>query len=133
MFLLDTNVLSSMQRRDRIDPKLASWAAANHPADLFLSVITIVEIELGVLLLKRRDAAQSAVLRGWIEKRVLPSFGARILPVDLAVAQRCHASAAFGNSSLLWRRAGHRASTPPRIGASSARSVPHASRRGPPA
>ncbi len=89
MFLPDTDVLSAMRRRDRIDPNLASWAEAVRPADLFLSVITILEIELGTLLLERRDVAQGAVLRAWIENRVLRPFGGRILPVDIAVARRC--------------------------------------------
>ena len=89
MFLLDTNVLSELRRRDRTDRNVAAWADALDPADLFLSAITILEIEAGTLLIERRDPAQGALLRAWIDHRVLPAFAGRILAVDPAVAQRC--------------------------------------------
>jgi predicted nucleic acid-binding protein len=91
MYLLDTNVLSELRRRHRADPKVAAWAAGLHPADSFLSAITILEIERGVLLRQRHDPTQGAVLRAWLDERVLPHFEGRILPVDTAVAQRCAA------------------------------------------
>jgi predicted nucleic acid-binding protein len=89
MFLLDTNVLSELRRRDRTDPKVAAWADDIHPSDLFISAITILEIEAGTLMLARRDTAAGTVLRAWIDDKVLPAFEGRILPVDTAVAQRC--------------------------------------------
>jgi len=89
MYLLDTNVLSELRRRDRTDPKVAAWADSVHSSDLFLSAITILEIEAGTLLIERRDAAQGAVLRAWLEERILPAFEGRILPVDTQVARRC--------------------------------------------
>jgi predicted nucleic acid-binding protein len=89
MFLLDTNVLSELRRRHRTDAKVAAWADAVHPSDLFLSAITILEIEAGALMLQRRDATQGAVLRAWIDDKVLPAFEGRILSVDTTVAQRC--------------------------------------------
>lgn len=89
MFLLDTNVLSELRRRDRTDRNVAAWADARDPADLFLSAITILEIEAGALLIERRDPAQGALLRAWIDHRVLPAFAGRILAVDTAVAQCC--------------------------------------------
>jgi len=89
MWLLDTNVLSELRRRDRTDPKVAAWADAVHPEDLFLSAITILEIETGALRVEGRDKAQGAILRAWIDRRVLPAFEGRILPIDTAVAQRC--------------------------------------------
>jgi predicted nucleic acid-binding protein len=89
MWLLDTNVLSELRRRDRANPCVMAWASALHPQDLFLSVITILEIEAGALMIARRDKTQAAILRAWIDKRVLPSFEGRILPVDTRVAQRC--------------------------------------------
>ena len=89
MFLLDTNILSELRRRDRTDPKVAAWADGVHPGDLFLSAITILEIEAGTLMLQRRDQRQGAMLRAWIDDKVLPAFEGRILPVDTAVAQRC--------------------------------------------
>jgi toxin FitB len=89
MFLLDTNVLSELRRRDRTDPRVAAWADHVDALDLFLSAITILEIEAGMLMVQRRDQTQGAVLRAWIDKKVLPAFEGRILSVDTAVAQRC--------------------------------------------
>ena len=89
MFLLDTNVLSELRRRERTHPKVAAWADTVHASDLFLSAITILEIEAGTLQLARRDATQGRVLRAWIDGKVLPAFADRILPIDTAVAQRC--------------------------------------------
>lgn len=88
MFLLDTNVLSELRRRDRIHVKVAAWANGVLTSDLFLSAITILEIEAGTLLLLRRDPALGGILRAWIDDKVLPAFDGRILPVDTAVAQR---------------------------------------------
>ena len=89
MYLLDTNVLSELRRRDRTHPKVAAWADSVHPQELFLSAITVLEVEAGVLMLERRDAPAGAVLRAWINDRVLPAFEGRILAVDTAVALRC--------------------------------------------
>jgi hypothetical protein len=89
MYLLDTNVLSELRRRDRTHARVAAWADAADPAALYLSAITVLEIELGALAVARRDDAHGAVLRRWIDNRVLPAFVNRVLPVDVAVAQRC--------------------------------------------
>jgi len=89
MFLLDTNVVSELRRRERTHPKVAAWADSVQASDLFLSAITILEIEAGTLLLARRDAVQGAVLRAWIDEKVLPAFAGRILAIDTLVAQRC--------------------------------------------
>ena len=89
VFLLDTNVLSELRRRQRCDPKVANWADGIAPSALFLSAITILEIELGARQLMRRDATSGGVLRRWIDEKVLPVFEGRILPVDTAVARCC--------------------------------------------
>ncbi len=89
MFLLDTNVLSELRRPARADARVASWARAVDHTQFYLSAITILEIEAGTLLLARRDVAQGAVLRSWIDSVILPAFAGRILAVDTAVAQRC--------------------------------------------
>jgi toxin FitB len=89
MFLLDTNVLSEMRRRNRTHPAVGAWADSVDAVDLFISAITVLEIEAGALLLARRDQAQGAVLRAWIDNSVLPAFTGRILAIDTAVAQRC--------------------------------------------
>lgn len=90
MYLLDTNVVSELRkiRLGKADVRVAAWADSVDAADLYLSVITIQELEMGVLLLERRDAAQGTLLRTWLDAHVLPAFAGRILPVDIAVAQR---------------------------------------------
>ncbi|WP_038262633.1 MULTISPECIES: type II toxin-antitoxin system VapC family toxin [Xenorhabdus] len=91
MYVLDTNVVSELRkiRAGKADPKVAAWAESVEATDLFVSAITIMELELGVLLIERKDATQGAMLRAWLEQHVLPEFAGRTLPVDTAVAQRC--------------------------------------------
>jgi len=91
MFILDTNVVSELRkaRSGRADTGVAAWAAAVEPSTLYMSVITAMELELGVLLAERRDRAQGASLRRWLQAQVLTEFTDRILPVDLPVAQLC--------------------------------------------
>ena len=91
MFLLDTNVVSELRRRERADPNVGAWADSLPPADMFISSVTILELETGALLLGRRDERQGRLIQQWIEARVLPTFADRILPVDTAVARRCAA------------------------------------------
>jgi toxin FitB len=89
MFLLDTNVLSEMRRRTSMNPQVAAWALSVNPGDLYLSVITILEVEIGAQRIARKDAAQGAMLRNWIDRQVLTAFAGRILPLDVATVQRC--------------------------------------------
>jgi predicted nucleic acid-binding protein len=98
MYLLDTNVVSEMRKASlgrtgpvKIDPHVRAWFGSVSATELYLSVITVLELELGFLLLERRDPAQSGVFRSWVRNRLLPSFAGRILPIDLTVAQRCAA------------------------------------------
>lgn len=90
MFLLDTNVVSELRkaRAGRADKNVTSWAAGTSAATMFISVITIQELEIGVLLAERRDPTQGAILRRWLEQQVLPAFDGRMIPVDTAVARR---------------------------------------------
>jgi len=91
MYVLDTNVVSELRkvRLGKADTNVAAWAESVDAADLFVSAITIMELELGVLSIERKDAPQGATLRLWLEQQVLPEFSGRTLPVDTAVAQRC--------------------------------------------
>jgi predicted nucleic acid-binding protein len=89
MFLLDTNVVSELRRPNKADRNVVAWADSIPAASFFLSAISILEIERGALLSARRDAAQGAVLRAWIDDQILPRFEARILAVDTVVAQCC--------------------------------------------
>lgn len=90
MYLLDTNVVSELRkiRLDKADKCVANWADSVDAADLYLSVISLQELEIGVLLAERRDPPQGAIFRTWLNHHVLPAFVGRILPVDIAVAQR---------------------------------------------
>jgi len=88
MYLLDTNVVSEL-RKPRADRRVRRWAGGVPAASLYLSGMTVLELEVGVLRVERRDIRQGAVLRRWLESHVLPSFAGRILAVDTAVARRC--------------------------------------------
>ncbi len=91
MYILDTNVVSELRkaRTGKIDTNVAAWAESMEASDLFISSITIMELELGILSVERRDAIQGSLLRSWFEQHVLPEFSGRTLPVDTAVALRC--------------------------------------------
>lgn len=91
MYVLDTNVLSELRkvRLGKADANVAAWTEIVDAADLFVSAITIMELELGVLSIERKDATQGAMLRAWLDQHVLPEFSGRTLPIDTAVAQRC--------------------------------------------
>lgn len=91
MYLLDTNVVSELRKAKsgKADKNVTAWASSVAVASLFLSAITILELEAGTLLVERRDPAQGAILRAWLEGHVLAAFSQRILAVDIAVALRC--------------------------------------------
>ena len=91
MYLLDTDVVSELRKAKsgKAHAKVIAWAATVSASSLFLSVVTVLELETGILLIERRDAAQGRILRGWLEGQVLPAFMGRILPVDVVVAQCC--------------------------------------------
>ena len=84
MFVLDTNVVSELRkaRQGKADANVVAWSQSVDAAELFVSAITIMELELGVLAIERKDAAQGALLRAWLEQHVLPEFADRTLPVD---------------------------------------------------
>lgn len=91
MYLLDTNVLSELRRAEKADANVRAWAAQHPVADFFISSITVLELELGILMRERKDKVQGAILRSWFENQVLPRFEERILDIDAAVARRCAA------------------------------------------
>lgn len=88
MYLVDTNVISEL-RKPKADRNVRTWAASVPAASLFVSVITILELETGVLQAERRDAKQGATLRRWLDSHVLPAFAKRVLPIDTTVALQC--------------------------------------------
>jgi len=98
MYLLDTNVVSESRkvsfgksRPARINSSVASWLGSVSAASLYISSITLMELEIGCLLLTRRDFRQGSVLRSWIDNQVLPAFAGRVLAVDTQVALRAAA------------------------------------------
>lgn len=84
-YLLDTNVLSELRRRQP-DPGVAGWVAGRRASSLNLSVLTLGEIRKGVELLA--DDARRIAILGWLETELPRFFAGRILPVDTAVADR---------------------------------------------
>jgi predicted nucleic acid-binding protein len=93
MFLMDTNVISELRKAKtgRASPAVVKWAKAIPASSLFLSAISVLELEMGILLIERRDPSQSSLLRSWMDHQVLPFFSDRILPIDTQVALRCAA------------------------------------------
>jgi predicted nucleic acid-binding protein len=91
VYLLDTNVISELRKSKsgRADLNVLKWANSVSAAGMFISVITVLEIETGILQIERKDSAQGVLLRSWLNTQVLPTFAERILPVDIAVAQCC--------------------------------------------
>ena len=91
MFLLDTNVISELRKAGdgKADAKVIDWLSSADATTFYLSAITVMEIELGVLRIERREPAQGARLRAWMDNHVLPEFSERTLPVDTSVALRC--------------------------------------------
>lgn len=93
MYVLDTNVVSELRkvRSGKANLGVAEWAAQIPSAELFVSAITIHELEHGILLMERSDPAQGALLRSWLDQRVTAAFAERVLPVDERVARRAAA------------------------------------------
>jgi toxin FitB len=91
MYLLDTNVISELRKAGdkSADANVVAWLAGVDGRSLYLSAITVMELELSILGVERRDAARGTRLRTWMDDHVLPEFAERILPVDAAVALRC--------------------------------------------
>ena len=90
-YLIDTNVWSELRNRGRADGNVRRWAEAANPAELYLSAVTVFELERGILLMERWDPQQGSRLRGWLERQVLEPFESQILPIDTEIARRCAA------------------------------------------
>ncbi len=91
MFVLDTNVISELRKAGdgRANANVTTWLAQEDAASFFISAVTLMELEIGVLQVERRDANQGARLRAWLDGHVVPEFAERALPIDAAVALRC--------------------------------------------
>jgi predicted nucleic acid-binding protein len=91
MVLLDTNIISELRKvhTGRAAPAVVRWESTVSATELMLSVITIQEIEIGILRLARKDPRQADILREWLSQYLLVSFRDRILPVTTEIALRC--------------------------------------------
>lgn len=91
MYLLDTNVISELRKAGdgRADANVVAWLGGVDAANFYISAVTVMELELGILLVERRDKPQGQRLRAWMENQVLREFADRTLPLDTAVALRC--------------------------------------------
>ncbi|MCQ2991464.1 type II toxin-antitoxin system VapC family toxin [Pseudomonas tremae] len=88
MFLLDTHVVSELRKRNA-DVNVLHWSRIQLASSLFVSSITILELETGILRIERNDPTQGAALRMWLDHHVLNAFAGRTLPIDTQVAKRC--------------------------------------------
>jgi predicted nucleic acid-binding protein len=93
VYLLDTNVISELRKAGdgKADANVVAWLSSVDAGTFYLSAVTLMEIEFGILRIERRDPIQGGRLRAWMNKHILPEFADRILPVDTAVALRCAA------------------------------------------
>jgi len=93
MFLLNTNVISELRKASsgKADTNVVTWASKVPSSQLYISSITVLELEMGILGIERKDSKQSAMLRKWLESNVLPTFNERTLVLDTEVARRCAA------------------------------------------
>jgi len=91
MYLVDTNIISEMRKvhAGRGNPGVRRWSKGVDEQLLFISDISVLESETGVLLMERKDPVQAATLRNWLHDQVLPMFAERILGVDTEIALRC--------------------------------------------
>jgi hypothetical protein len=91
MYLLDTDVVSELRKAKsrKADRNVTTWAKSVPTSSLYMSAISILELELGVLRLERRDPAQGAVLRKWLDEHLSPAFEGRVVSIDSAVARCC--------------------------------------------
>jgi predicted nucleic acid-binding protein len=89
MYVLDTHVVSELRKAGRADSNVVAWASKVATGTLYVSAVTLLEIELGILSLERRDQPQASILRVWMQRHVLPAFEGRVLAIDTAVALQC--------------------------------------------
>ena len=98
MFLVDTDVLSALRRPER-SPAVNRWVAERRTTDLYVSVVSVAEIEWGITRQEHRNPAFARVLAAWLDS-VISLYGERILPVDASTARRWgRLSGALGHES----------------------------------
>ena len=86
-YLVDTNVLSELRKKERCDPHVAAWLESVEPDELYVSVLSLGEIRRGIELIRRRDPASARALDRWLAGIEL-HYADRILPISPVVADR---------------------------------------------
>lgn len=89
MYILDTNVVSELRKSKSANKNVVSWASSVPRTNLFISAITVLELEIGILGKERKDTAQGAILKTWLHNIVLPTFKGRVLALDTKTALLC--------------------------------------------
>lgn len=88
-YLLDTNVLSEARKGKRCDAGVTRWLAQHAADPQYTSAICVMEIRLGIELLRRKQVESAMRLDAWFEHQLKAAFVGRILVVDLPVAEAC--------------------------------------------
>jgi len=104
MHLLDTDVVFELRNAKvgATDGGLAAWAANAARSSLFISALTLLELDTAAARAERKDKAQGAQLRDWLDNRVTPAFDGRVLAIDAAVVRRrAHVPLADSRDALL--------------------------------
>jgi len=91
MFIIDTNVISEIRKKGsgKADQNVIKWAESVDSSEIFLSSITILEIEIGILIAERKDKKKGAIFREWLHNIVIPEFKDRVLSFGLEEFLRC--------------------------------------------
>ena len=91
MYLLDTNIVSELRKcsAGKGNTGVCDWATTVNASELYISAITLLEIEMGILMVERKDPQQGEMLRIWMNQRLLPAFDKRVLALDSPVALAC--------------------------------------------
>lgn len=91
MYILDSNIISELRKiaLNRANHSVIQWFSRIPHEQLYLSAITVMELNIGILRLERRDPAQAKPLRQWFEQYVLPEFSDRTVAVDSEIALCC--------------------------------------------
>jgi predicted nucleic acid-binding protein len=97
-FLLDTDILSAIRRKQR-DQNLEKWLLSINSLDVYISVVTIGEVERGITQQWRNNPAFAEDLQRWLDT-ILQRYQQRILPLSISIAQRWgRLSAELGHNS----------------------------------
>ena len=91
MYLLDTNVISEIRKVNagKANVGVTQWTKKTSQSLMYVSVISLMEIEQGILRLERKDTVQACLLKDWFHNIVLPSFDNNVVNIDKNIALTC--------------------------------------------